>query len=185
MVTDALRHDIIIFLPRPVDPRGPQHDIVEVVADGVEELLGHELALAISRVRPWRVVFFDLLIRLLLPDRAEDAQAAHVDEAFERHVELEDSVDKVLCALVVDFEEVVSVQTFGHACCMNDIVKVVSPQRFNECVLRGEVEVDEMDTLVLQIASRAGAAHTRPRLEAAPQRFLYDKTANKTAGTGY
>lgn len=186
VVTDALRHDVIVFLPRPVDARRPQHDIVEVVADGVEKLLSHELALAVGGVRPWRVAFFYLLIGLLLHfDRSEDAQTAHVDEAFEWHVELEDRVDKILCALVVDLEEVVSVQTFRHACCMNDIVKVVSAQLFNECVLRGEVEVDEMDTLVLQIAPRTGATHPRPRLKTAPERFFHDKTANKAAGTGY
>lgn len=136
VVADAFRHDIIVFLPRTIDSRWAQHDIVEVVADGVEKLLGHELALAVGRVRSRRVALVNLLVRLLLLDGSEDAQTAHVDEALEWHVELEDSVDKVLRTLIVDLEEVVSVQAFRHACRMDDIVKVVAAQLFDECVFR-------------------------------------------------
>ena len=88
-------------------------------------------------------------------------------------------------ALVVDTEEVVLVQAFGHTGSMDDIVEVVAPQLLKESLLRREVQVDKMYPFILEILARTRSAHTRPRFKTAAQSFLHDEAANEATGTCY
>ena len=184
MLLDALRHEEIVFLTRAVDARGTEHNVVELVADGVEKLLGLELALAVGGVGARRVVLSNLLVGLLFAYGPEDAQAAQVDEAPHGHLRLQDGVHQVHCALVVHLHEIGSRQALGDARSMHHIVEVVTVERLRQTILRREIKLYEMDARIAQVAPRTRTAHTSPGLEAAAQCLLHYETANESTGTG-
>jgi len=184
MPLDAFDHEKVVFLTRSVHAGGPQHDVVEVVADGVEKLLGLEFALAIEGVGARGVGLLDLLIGSLLADGTEHAERTEVDEAFQGHAQLEDGMYKIDRSLIVHLEKIVGMDALGHPGSMHDIVEIVAAELLGKPLLGRKIKFDEMDTMVLQILSRTAPAHCCPCFKPLAQCLLHDKTANETAGTG-
>ena len=79
-------HDEVVALARPVNPCGAQNDVGEP-RDGLQELLGLPLALAIGRVGHRCVASQYRLIGIgLFADGTEDAQRRHEDETSGHHI---------------------------------------------------------------------------------------------------
>ena len=55
---------------------------------------------------------------------------------LERKSDLQDGIDEVLGANVVDTHEILPVQTLGNTCGMHHIVEVVAGKRLHELVFR-------------------------------------------------
>ena len=157
----------------------------EVVADAVEVLLGVELALAVRRVGARHVVLADVLVGLLLVYGAEDAERTEEHEALQRHLQLDERIDEVLCALGIHAAEVGLVETFGHAGGMNDVVELVLAELRLQLLLRTEVKLNKMYAFVLKIFARCGFSHCCPHLHISVEGFLNDKTANEATGSCY
>lgn len=90
-------------------------------------------------------------MRLLLPYRSEDAQAAYEHEALYRHGEIEDGIHQMPRSLAVRLEEVSFVQTFRHAGGMHHIVEAVLAQLLLELMLVVEIQFYEVYPLLRQI----------------------------------
>ena len=181
----ALSHEEVVLLARSVDAGGAQYDVGEVVADAVEVLLGVELALAVRRVGVRHVVLADVLVGLLLVYGAEDAERTEEHEALQRHLQLDERIDEVLCALGIHAAEVGLVETFSHASGMNDVVELVLAELCLQLLLRTEVKLNKMYALVLKIFARCGFSHCCPHLHISVEGFLNDKTANEATGSCY
>ena len=117
-------------------------------------------------------------------DGAEDAERAEIDEALQGHAQLHERLHQVLGALGVDAPEVALVNTLGDARSVDHVVELLVTELGDELILGIEVQFDEMDTRVLKIGLRTGAAHGCPGLEAALQGLFYDEGANESAGSG-
>ena len=121
----ALSHEEVVGLARTVHSRRAQNDVGEVVANAVEVLLGVELALAVRRIWARRIVLADVLIGLLLMYSTEHAERAEEHEALQWHLQLDERIDEVLCALGVHTAEVGFVETLRHAGSVHDVVEFV------------------------------------------------------------
>ena len=121
----ALSHEEVVGLARSVHSRRAQNDVGEVVAYAVEVFLCVELALAVRRIWARRVVLADVLVGLLLMYGTEHAERAEEHEALQRHLQLDERIDEVLCALGVHTAEVGFVETFRHAGSVHDVVELV------------------------------------------------------------
>ena len=66
---------------------------------------------------------------------AEDAERTDEDEPLERHVQLEQRLNEVLCAEGVGAEEVVAVDTLGSASGMHHILKLMATHLLYEPIL--------------------------------------------------
>ena len=115
----------------------------------------------------------------------KDAERADEYESLNGHLKVNDGIDEVLGALGVHLVEILDMQTLGCTCRMDDVVELVSLQLAHQFRLGGEVEVDEMDALVLQVFLGTGRSYRRPCLHALPQGFLNDETTYETRRTGY
>ena len=179
---DALGHQEIVFFARTIDARRPEHDVGEIVANRVEILLGLQLAFSVGGVGLRNVGLANFLIRLLLADRAEDAERTEIDKALQWHLQLQQRVDKVTRAVGVHTEEIFLVQAFRHASSMHHIVELLPLHLLHELLFRREVEFDEVDALVFQKLARTGLANRSPHFHSTLQSFFDDKAANKSTG---
>ena len=65
----------------------------------------------------------DLEIRLLFPDCAEHAQRADVNETFDGHLQLENSVDQMFRPFRIDLMKIGLSNTFRYSRRMYDIIE--------------------------------------------------------------
>ena len=151
---------------------------------GFQPALGLQLTLAVGGVGAGLVGLANLGIRLLFADGSHDTERRYVDEAAQRHPESQQGTDQMLRALSVNTVEVALVETLGDAGGMDHVVELVSLELAAQCLLRRQVQLDEMDALVGQELARAAAAHGRPRLEAPAERLFNNEGANKATGPG-
>ena len=86
-------------------------------------------------------------------------------------------------ALGVDATEVILVETLRHTGSVNHVVELVAAQLLYQLLPRREVQLNQPDTLVLQILPGTGLANGSPRLKASAKGLLNDKGADKAACT--
>jgi len=181
MCFDALEHHVVVALAWSVDAGRSQDDVWEGVAgsrcvttclalsvQGVQPLFGLEFAASVGGIGLWRVAVHDVTVGLLLAYGSHDAQRADVDEALHRHLQRAQRIDEVFRALGIDATEVFSVQAFGDAGSMYDVVEAVVVQLLSECAFRGEIQFDEVYPVVAQERPGAALPDGSPRLEATP-----------------
>ena len=123
VVADGFRHHEVVFLPRAIDARGSENDVWKIVAYGLEEPFGLELALAVSSIGAGVVVLGYLLIGLLFADGSHHAERTEINKAVDGHLQVEYRLDQPLGSLGVDLIERVLVEALRGSGGMDDVVE--------------------------------------------------------------
>ena len=181
MALDALRHHEVVVLTGTIDARGTEDDDGQSALQ--RRLLGLQFAPAIAGVGARLVGLGDGRVGLGLVDGTKDAEARQEDDALHGHRQRPDGLEEVARAVAVDTEEVGGVLTLRGPSGMDDIVEAMGTELVHEPRGVLEVQREEMDAGVLEVAERTGRAHRGPGLQPTAQGFFDDKGPDEARGS--